>query len=488
MLPPLIQRPRRRAAYRRRERGVTLALVALAIFSIVAMAGLSIDVGTLYQAKAEAQTAADAAALTAARMISISGVTGDPTNGASDGSWGDVCGGTSSPATLAAINVAQQNLISGIAVPTANVLVNYGGGSGGASSPNCGSLGGTSFGVNPVVAVTVTSARLPIFFARVFSLLPNGNFANATASATATAEVFNSSNSGTVVSSLIPVAPRCVKPLIVPNIDPTNGGAFIRITDGSIVNPGVLPLGRGVIGESFTLTADCQHGQPNCEVGQHMIANPPQSNYPTLPPTLQYIPALISGTPGAVPSCATGSLSNDSDYQPAIGGCDQSTVYACGTQLGAQADLTENPVNPHSLNGDTGTALQCLIHAAAQGAGNGQDQLNTATYPFQIQAGSDNPLVKDGLVSNNGIITTSSSIVTMPIYDNGLGAQLARVPQPPVTIVGFLQLFIQYLDGNGHPYVTVLNVAGCGNGQTTTVSSSPVFGTSPVPVRLITPP
>jgi hypothetical protein len=36
--------------------------------------------------------------------------------------------------------------------------------------------------------------------------------------------------------------------------------------------------------------------------------------------------------------------------------------------------------------------------------------------------------------------------------------------------------------------VTVINVAGCGNGQATTVSPNPVFGTSPVPVRLITPP
>src|SRR5271155_5816156 len=139
MLPPLIRRPQTQATSQRRskQRGFTMALVAASMVAIIAMAALSIDVGTLYQAKAEAQTAADAAALTAARVISISGVTGDPTNGAADGTWGDVCGGTSSPATLAAINVAQQNLISGVAVPSANVLVNYGGGSGGASSPNC---------------------------------------------------------------------------------------------------------------------------------------------------------------------------------------------------------------------------------------------------------------------------------------------------------------------------------------------------------------
>ena len=48
-----------------------MALVALAMVSIIAMAALSIDIGTLYQAKDEAQRAADAAALTAARVISI---------------------------------------------------------------------------------------------------------------------------------------------------------------------------------------------------------------------------------------------------------------------------------------------------------------------------------------------------------------------------------------------------------------------------------
>jgi hypothetical protein len=60
--------------------------------------------------------------------------------------------------------------------------------------------------------------------------------------------------------------------------------------------------------------------------------------------------------------------------------------------------------------------------------------------------------------------------------------------QPQVTIVGFLQVFIKDLTGNGELSVYVMNVAGFGNWQTTTVGATPVFGTSPVPVRLITPP
>jgi Flp pilus assembly protein TadG len=467
MLPPLINRQRTRLDPSSRERGFTMALVTVALVTIIAMAALSIDIGTLYQAKAEAQRAADAAALTAARMISVSGITGDPGNVSN--SWQPMCGGTSSAATLAAINVAQQNLISGVAATSADVSVKYGGGSAGATSTNCTGAG-AAFGVNPVVTVTVTSGKLPIFFARVFTLFPHGTFSNTTAVATATAEVFNSSNSASVAGSMIPVQPRCVKPLIIPNKDPTpGGGTFVNTANGAISNTGIYPT--GAIGENFIMAADCHRGRANCE-GPNMIANPPTSGTGTI----HYLPALVQGTPVAVPSCA-----NSDTFQEAIAGCDQTTTYACGTALGMQVDLTENPIRPSSANGDTGTAVQCLTHAAAQGLGNGQDQIDTGSFPFQIQAGSDNPLVQDGLVSNNGIVTTSSSIATIPIYD---GNALGSGNQPYVTIVGFLQVFIQYLNGNGYPVVYVLNVSGCSNNAT----NSPVLGTSPVPIRLITPP
>jgi hypothetical protein len=53
--------------------------------------------------------------------------------------------------------------------------------------------------------------------------------------------------------------------------------------------------------------------------------------------------------------------------------------------------------------------------------------------------------------------------------------------------VGFLQVFINSLDTtNGNINVTVLNVAGCSN--TATASTPTVTGSSPVPIRLITPP
>jgi len=471
MLPPLIVRQRSHAKRHSAERGFTMALVTVALVAIIAMAALSIDIGTLYQAKDEAQRAADAAALTAARMISISGITGDPGNVSN--SWQTICGGTTSPATLAAINVAQQNLISGVAATSGNVSVQYGGGSAGATNTSCTGAG-AAFGVNPVVSVTVTSGKLPIFFARIFRLFPNGNFSNATTSATATAEVFNSSNSGSVAASMIPVQPRCVKPWIIPNIDPGKGGAaFVSPLDGSIQNPGVL--GGKVIGETFNLAADCAPGAFNCH-GRNMPDNPPRLNGTNL----DYVPALVSGNPTAALSCATANT-----FQEAIGGCDETTAYTCGTPSGTsgatQADLNENPVRPSGDGGDSPTAAQCLINQSA-----GNDSLDTTTFPFQIKAGSGSALVQSGIVNSNSIITTSNSIVTVPIYDSAGAAFPRGNHEPPVTIVGFLQVFINNVDTtNGNINVTVMNVAGCSNDA---AGNPTVTGTSPVPIRLITPP
>ena len=436
---------------------MTMVLVALAMVAIIAMAALSIDVVTLYLAREEAQRSADAAALAAERVISLSGATGDPGN--TTGDWPTAC----TAATQVAQAVANQNAVGNAVATTVNVNFVYNG----TAVPNCTFSGANAFGVNPQVKVQVIRASLPTFFSRIWSRNTNS------VSATATAEAFNSSGSGTFApNGIVPVSPRCVKPWIIPNRDPGNGGNTFVNPDGSITNPGIQVngAGAGVIGENFALVADCQTGNPNCKhgSGNGLIDNPPSSHQPPPPPpTLEYVPALIQSTPVAYPTCA-----DDSDFQKAIGGCDQSTVYACGiVGGGAQADLT---FNPGKSSGDTATATQCLIHQAA-----GQDVLDSTVFPFQIHAGSGNPVVA------SGVITSSTSIATVPIYDDTQGA--FTVDQPPVNIVGFLQVFINGLDTtNGNVNVTVMNVAGCSN--TATNPPVPASGTSPVPIRLITPP
>ena len=137
-----------------------MALVALSIVGIVAMAALSIDIGTLYQSSAEAQRAADAGALAAARLISMSGLTGDPNTTAT---WGQTCA-SGGPAGLAAVAAAQQNSVGGRSVPTASVAVTYSAGNAAVSpgSPDCNAAG-SEFPINPVITVTVQQQTCRLF-------------------------------------------------------------------------------------------------------------------------------------------------------------------------------------------------------------------------------------------------------------------------------------------------------------------------------------
>jgi hypothetical protein len=457
-----------------------MALVAISIVAIVAMAGLSIDIGTLYQASGEAQRAADAGALAAARTISMQGVTSDP-GGATSGTWADICGGGTSPASLAAKAVAGQSPISGTSIPVVTVSYSV---AGGASSTDC-SGAGAAFGVNPVVTVLVKQSNLPTYFSRIWGRTGNS------VSATATAEVFNPSNSVAYAGSTVPVQPRCVKPWIVPNLDPhhlagctgTGCASFVDPTAGTITTPGIRANG-GIIGERFWLVPDCTPGLSPCT-----LLSQPQANNATAPsPNLEYVPGQTSVNSIAVPSDGSGgcaSAASPNTYAEAIAGCDQSTHYQCGVQKANTVDLSENPGS-----GDTTSGVQCLIHqdGTNTSAAFGQDTLRPAfaappSYPFRIEVGSANPLISAGAGAND-LITSSTSIVSLPIYDSS--STPIGTGTTAVTVVGFLQVFINAVDASGNVHVTVMNVSGCGNAV---ASATPaVNGTSPVPVRLITPP
>jgi len=473
-----------------------MVLVAVAMVAIIGMAALSIDVITLYLAKQDVQRSADDAALAAAKIISLSGITGDPAN--SRLRWGAICGGTGSLATRAAKAVADQNLLGG---PVLTPTVTYS--SGGTSNADCAALSSTGFGVNPIVTVQLQRNNLPTFFSRIW-----GNTGN-NISATAAAEVFNPSNSGNagnvVTGNITPVQPRCIKPLVVPNMEPlplgtggrycTQGGGacqpIINLADGSIVNKGISLDGTGstgIIGETFWLTADCDPSASSCRL---VVANPKANitgaQVPPFP-NLAYVPGQVTTPVTGVPSCSSGD-----EFEQAIEGCDAPTNYTCGLPPGSggsnAADLSVNP--SHS----TRDGVSCLIHEASgwdTTAPSGQDYLTStlgppSSYPFQIFAGSNSPAVSAGL-TNGSPISVSPSIVSLPIYDQtDASAALSDGNKTNVTFVGFLQVFINAVDQYGNVSVTVLNVSGCGNGSGTPVGTA-VTANSPVPVRLITPP
>jgi hypothetical protein len=476
-----------------------MILVALAMVAIIAMAALSIDVITLYLAREEAQRSADQAALAAARVISLSGMMGDPGNVFS--SWQAICGGATSPASQVAIAVAQQSAVGGTAVPTPTVTYSAGTGGSALSSADCSGLP-PAFAVNPMVTVQFTRPSLPTFFSRIWGS------GGSTVSASATAEAFNPSNSGNVsngpTGTITPVQPRCVKPWLVPNLDPLNGAggppikqkdgtylycnqaggpgaclSLVSAADGSITHPGIslTPSGaNGIIGESFWISPDCVHTGTACGLRQPQPgANYVRAGYVQGPPNLQFVPgADPPSTPVAVPSWATGM----DLYEQAIAGCDQSTVYQCGVQ-----STVELGGGRGNIDFETADAVLPLIREADLNMlSDGQDSINSAVYPFQILAGTATPL--SGLSGN--AITSSTSVVSLPIYDSA--NTIAGAGTSPVTIVGFLQVFMNQVDQYGNVSVTILNVAGCGNGAGTPVGSTPITGSSPVPVRLITPP
>lgn len=505
MKPPVIRKFRDACPGRRRERGITMILVAVAMTAIIAMAALSIDVITLYLAREEAQRSADAAALAGAKVISVSGITGAADPDTDSASWKLICGGSSSTATQAAQAVVRQNAVGGAAVAGTST-VTYLAGNGGtiSSSTDCSTLS-TAFAVNPIVTVQIQQTGLPTFFSRIWRRTTN------TVSATATAEVFNPSNSGNfgnqTSGTIIPVQPRCVRPWMVPNLDPLNPSTachancnpFVGASDGHIVNPGISVGGgnaNGVIGERFLLIPDCDHYVAgSCSLRSTQIrANygPNGGSTPSTPANnLGFLPGQTQYASAAVPSAASsGSL-----YEQAIAGCDRTTIYQCGVSSATASSPNVIDLSIGNPDSDTTDGVMALIHESnanpsSGGQPTGQDFLNLSAtpygspsaYPFQIFPGTNNPL---GLAGTSPI-TMSNSIASLPIFDPP-SININATGTTAVTIVGFLQVFINGVDQYGNIDVVVLNVAGCGNGTKTT-SSNPVTGSSPVPVRLITPP
>jgi hypothetical protein len=441
---------------RPRERGQTMIFVAISIVSLLALAALAIDIVTLYVARTEIQRAADAAALAAAKSIADAGVTtlqaGDPQLGPAQ----TLAQNMANAAANALVNPSSTvNLVVG-APPTftAPILVDF-----------------TRQG-NPHVTVALTRSSLPTFFSKIWAR------SSATVTATATAEVYNPAN----LPTMTPVAPKSVKPWLVANADPTTGSLippkFIDPTNGNVE--------QGVIGEPLTLHADCNPlAAPLCSDPVNTLPhNPPTSNN-TIPghPYVDYVPNLITtGTSNVCPACQ-----ELPDFEPSIQFADVATSYqvlSCGGgATNAQWDNTVGPGGPGGLS-DLGT--ECLIHASGRGSSKGQDTLDPSlwpTSPMQITAQSG-PL-------NGSLVATSNSIVTIPIIDT---TNPIPATGGAVTIVGYMQAFIDDVYNGGPPShqadieIHVLNIAGC---STANNGANPVIGgagTSPVPVRLITPP
>jgi Flp pilus assembly protein TadG len=430
---------------------VIVLVAVVMLFVVGAMAALSIDVVTLYTARSEAQLAADGAALAGARVLANSGATSDAT-----GTLLTAATSATGPAQKVAVQVAIQNQVGGTNLTTSNVTVTF------------GNL--TAPYTNPTVKVSV-QASLPTFFARIWGSK------QVTVAASATAEAYNPSPTASAKSGGTPVAPICVKPWLLPNIDPTSPPlsptAIFDRTTGAISDQNLL--GWTSNNSTPQLIVACTNGDCSGTLP------PPKAwkYYPGDPATTFPPPAVF---PTCNPAMAT-------PYEESVAGCVQ-TAIACNDNS-ANIDTSQYL----NRNLETAEAANCLTHAANRGGGDTVTTTPPPAAPIEFVAGDDNPFVLTGATSAGTDIMVSDSLVTVPVYDVGPGPPpYGPPPATNVQIIGFVQLF---LNPNGratrtfgpNKYLvntTIINMSGCG----TSATGQPILGNgaSPVAVRLITPP
>jgi Putative Flp pilus-assembly TadE/G-like len=427
------------------ERGVSLLLISVGMVFVLGIAGLGVDLASLYVGRNQAQRSADAAALAGAQTL--------VSNGCTSAVGSTISASCQSLARQRAIAVGNANLISGVSPAIADADVTF------------PSTSTTDPQIKVVASRNTThSNAMPTFFVKIFGIK------SANVSASAKAEAFNPSGTGNSVGA------ECLKPWLLPNCDsghttPGNPncpgyGYFIDPTSGAIEHPGPVSSG-GVQGEQLII----KPGDPN---GGQTAA--PGKFWPV------FLPA--GSVASDCPSCATGSggggTGSGSLYRYNIECCNHNTIV-CGQQV--IQPITGNMVGP------TEQGVDCLIHqGGTKSSPTGMDAFDPTSWA--ITAGSANPY---GL---SGAITTSDSVVTIPVYDGTVLCPGSSCPSTTtVTIIGFIQLFVRYEDGSnqGNVYSYVMNVSSCaggsggggggsGGGSGGTISSG---GSSPIPIRLI---
>jgi hypothetical protein len=415
-----------------------MLVAVVMLFVVGAMAALSIDVVTLYTARSEAQLAADGAALAAARVLANSGMTSDP-NAASDGLMTNAW----TLAQAVAIRVAEQNEVGGRNLTAAEVTL--------PPAP-----GGTN--TNPTVTVRVQRADLPTFFARIWGtkLL--------TVAAVATAEAYNPSGASALGVKTIPVATTCVKPWLLPNIDPsTPGSTIFDPGTGAITNTALLGWTYNTTTTGTPMSLLCLGGD---------CTGPPGP-----PAAWKYYPGDDATTfPHPTRSLPTCNPALTSNYQESIAGCIETPISCNGP-----ANIDTSPYGI-ARNTETADAVNCLTHATANPLDADQvDVTATPSPPFQFLSGAKNPIA--GAAGKD--VMVSSSLVTVPVFDTTSFIP----PSNTVTIIGFVQLFLNpdgtQTPATGNVNATIINMAGCG----TDATGKQILGNgaSPVAVRLISP-
>jgi Flp pilus assembly protein TadG len=317
-----------------------LLVVAGGLVMLLAIGAITIDLGSFYLARDEAQRAADAAALAAAKVLADSGCVGSGT-----------CATAESAATQKAISVGGQNSIGGqsVSLQSGDVVYNI------ATSQN------------PRVTVTAlrTAARgnaMPTFFAKIMG------FKTADISAVATAEAYSpSAGGGTVFCT------SCVRPWMVGNCDGSHTSPQNALCTGTqayfldagnsyaIANPGLSPT--GVIGESMNLRVNSvpsQYGAVDYGGGT--------GGYTT----------AIQVCPGIVFTCGNTINSLTGNRKNATTNGVEGLIHAGGAGLSQGQDTIDTSVSPFQIHAGASNPLVIAGVVAANAVISTSDSLITA--------------------------------------------------------------------------------------------------------------
>lgn len=401
----------------RRQHGITVPLTAAFIFALLAMAALAIDVGIAYTARASVQHAADAAALAGAFTFVNQQNASDPAQAARD-----------SAAAVANSNyVLGQSLDKTSPVNSATVV----------PAP-CTDVPDNSVCVDSANRRVSVKVMVPLgtYFA---SIWPSFGLLNVRAIATAEAA---SRATGS----------HCMKPLFIPNtaMNPPN-----RDNSG----PGGGNNGIGTSCARAQTFFDPSTGQPTAwaqaRVGTSFVISPVGSGNGEdgddnngIGPNQYYALNFGNGTAGY--SCGIQHCLND----PQCGSSIDPTLFA---------NYTAGCTGPSSLKTLASVDPQITRNAFKNLQGQPPDRFfGVGDYGADVSSVSD----------------TSSSVVTLPVWNNCDSNYpiAAGVKQYPVS--GMVQLFLDAPDNNGNITAHLVGFANCDtNGSGT--------GPGGVPVRLV---
>lgn len=307
----------------------------------------------------------------------------------------------------------------------------------------------------PQVTVTVRRSNVSLIFARVFGRR-TGNV-----SAAATAEATQANSVG------------CVVPFLMADCNPVKD-----LWSAQSSNP-ACPVIDPTTGTKAYYFIDPTTGQADdAVIGKSIVLHTTTSGGGTPVPSQWYLAGISVGGTGT----PSGNLLRNN-----IEHCSYNAV-TCGDNNLSIPSIPGNKVGP------VVEGVNTLINASGDGPGNGQDSLLSVSPDgtYEISPG--------GSLSAPASYGPSRSIITVPLF-SGVNGQntttLSEGNQNTVTVVGFAQLFINYVASpglqqtlpapcdniqgpfDGSPVcVTVLKITGCSGGN---INS----GSSPVPVRLI---